>query len=297
MTELIMEKIQNLEQPDVQELLKKFKDRHEMNVVDVAEIISTLISTLKLDYTAGRPKQHSIGGEHLGQILKVGKGVISQFMSVWNMPQESKDYLKGYNLSLINAYYVSRIKGNISKIEGESDEKFKERQQIETIRLQKEAILDKSINPSLNGIGKKTDGLLHVINEAHMVLNNIALSYKVPPEIFKIYIVPEPESKKYEFVEEKAKTYIHNINKCINYISPRISKLSYLRKEIDFCSAMIEYNETRFCGAEVNRECLEKQIQFVTNEIALIELEYKLPHIASLIMMKNTLEKISSQYR
>lgn len=291
MTELIMEKIQNLEHPDVQELLKRFEDRHEMNIVDVAEIVYKLISKLKLDYTAGRPKQHSISGEHLGQVLNVGKGVISQLMSVWNMPEESKNYLKGYNLSLINAYYVSRLKGNAPKIDGEDEEKYKEKIRILTIGAQKEAIFNKSVNTSINTVGKKIDILMHAINETQMVLNGIISSYKVPPEIFKSFVMPEPESKKYEFIAEKAKTYIYNINQCINYVSPRVTKLTYLRKEIDFCNAMIDHNEIRFCGAEINKECLEKQIKYVTNEIELIALEYKLPHISSLVMMRNNLEK------
>ena len=276
MTDLQIEKIQNLNQQDVQELLTRFKDRHEMNVVDVAEIISKLITTLKLDYSAGRPKQHSISGEHLGKVLNVGKGVISQYLSVWNMPQDSRNYLKNYNLSLINAYYVSRIKG---------------KDDAETIKLQKEATLNKSINPTVNGTGKRTDVLTHTINEAQMVLNGIAISYKVPPEMFKTYFIADQDLKKYDLVLEKAKTCIDNLNLCINFISPKISKLPYLRKEVEFCILMMENGETKFCGEEVTKECLMKQIEFITKEINSIELEYKLPHISSLMMMRGNLEK------
>ena len=49
--------IKNLDQPDVKELLNKFKQRREINVVDTAGVVSKLITTLTLDKSAGRPKE------------------------------------------------------------------------------------------------------------------------------------------------------------------------------------------------------------------------------------------------
>ena len=260
--------IQNIEQPIVRDLLEQFKRRHEMNVVDVAEIISKLITTLKLDFNSGRPKLYTISGTHLGQLLGIGKGVVSQFMSVWNMPEQSKEFLKKYNLSLINAYHVSRIKG---------------KDEADTMKLQKEMICQKCSNIS-PGSGKKTDILVHKLDEAKIILNSIILSYKVPKEIFQD--IPADKS-----IIEKAKIYIHNIDQCINHLSPKIQKLSFLRKEVEFCNIMLINKETRFCSMNITTECLMKQIKSVSDEILLLESECKLPQISSLMMMKSELEK------
>lgn len=268
MSELKLEDVKNLEQPSVQDLLNQFKKRHEMNVVDVAEIISKLISTLKLDFDSGRPKIHTIAGGHLGQILGIGKGVVSQYLSVWNMPQESKEFLRTYNLSLINAYEVSRKKG---------------KDEAETIKLQKEIILQKSSNISMSGSERKKDILLHKINEAKLILDSIVSSHKIPIEIFQDTSTIE--------IKEKTKRYIYNIEQCINYLSPKIQKLPYLRKEVEFCNIMLDNKESRFCGVELTRECLLKQIKSISDEILLLESECKLSHILSLLMMKNELEK------
>ena len=175
-----------------------------MNIVDVAEIISKLITTLKLDHDSGRPKIYTISGGHLGEILGIGKGVVSQYMSVWNMPTETKQFLKNYNLSLINAYHVSRTKG---------------KDEAETIFLQKKIITEKSTAP-IGVSGKRTDILLHTINEEKMVLNGIVLSNKIPFEIFKP--TTEIDSNDSETIKQMANTYIYNIEKCVNYLYPRI---------------------------------------------------------------------------
>jgi len=269
-------KIENIEQPNVQDLLNKFKKRHEMNVVDVAEIISKLITTLRVDCEQGRHKAYSISVGHLGEVLGIGKGVISQFMSVWNMPQESKNFLKNYNLSLINAYDVSRKRGK--------DEK-------ETIEYQKKRILEK--NPQSMDKGKRTDTLVHAINECEMILSGIVNSYKVPKNIFKdIDIIDGVSSlNNRESFISKAEIYIYNIEQCILYLSPEISRLPYLRGELEFCDLMLENNEIEFCGNTITGECLVKQMKIISEEISLIEKEQKLPHISSLLMMKNELEK------
>ena len=273
MTELI----DNLEQSNVQELRKKWAKRNEMNVVDVAEVVSKFITTLKEDHDKGRPKNlGTISVQGLGKELGVGQGVISQYMSVWKMPQESKDFLRNYNLSLINAYYVSRTKG---------------KDEAETVKLQKEAVIEKNTSPSM-GTGKRKDILLHTINEAQMILNGIITSYKIPKETFQIFPTQDPKFKgNHEEITLKANTCIKNIEQAINYLSPKIQKLPFFKKELEFCSLMLENNVVMFCGAQIGKDCLEKQISFIAIEIQLIEQECKLPHIASLIMMKNNLEK------
>lgn len=267
MTVIKPEEVKNIEQPNVQVLLNQFKFRNEMNVIDIAEIISKLITTLSVDHNSGRPKIYAISGGHLGELLGIGKGVVSQYMSVWNMPPETKQFLKNYNLSLINAYQVSRIKG---------------KDESEIIKLQKEMIVQKN-TPSSGTFGKRLDILSHTINEAEMIITGIISSYKVPQEILKVNNV--------EDINEKAQICKYNIEQCINYLYPEISKLSYYRKEVEFCNLMIENSEFKFCGIEINKECLNKQIMFITNEITKIEAEQKLPHISSLLMMKTNLEK------
>lgn len=272
MTESNQQYIQNLNSPEVIELLDKFKKRNELNVVDTAEIIAKLITTLKLDYDTGRPKLYTISGGHLGKILNIGKGVISQYLSVWNMPRESKEFLKKYNLSLNNAYAVSRIRG---------------RDELETIGRQKDSILEKDVS-SHSGSGKRADHLLHSINETKMILNGIILSYKIPKNILKI--IPNREINQ-DTIKEESKIYLYNIQQCLRFLSPKLSKLSFFKKELEFCNTMLEYNETQFCGKEINKDCLNKQIKFISDEIQLIESEQKLPHIASILMMKSNLEK------
>ncbi len=268
-------KIHNIEHPNVKELLNLFKNRHEMNVVDVAEIIANLITTLKVDHDEGRHKNYSISVGHLGEVLGIGKGVISQYMSVWNMSQESKDYLRNYNLSLINAYEVSRIKG---------------KNETEAIILQKKKIEEKSSGSS--GLGKRTDILLHMINKSEMICKSLCLSNNIPDKIFEGIISPEENNKNnYDILVKKIKSYIIYIDKCINYLSPRILKLPYYRKELEFCNLMIENEEQMFCGKEIGKECLNKQIRLISDEILSIESEQKLPKLSQLIMMKNDLEK------
>ena len=274
MNELNQQNIQNLNSPEVVELLEKFKKRQEMNVVEIAEIIIKLRTVLKLDFDSGRPKLYAISGEHLGALLKLGKGVVSQYLSIWNMPEESKKFLQKYNLSLINAYQVSRVRG---------------RDETETIRRQKDIILEKSIAPSAKNSGKRIDNLLHTINEAKMILNSIIVSHKIPNDILKPII--EQDTKTQESIQKEAEIYKYNIEIVVNHLSPKLVKLSYLKKEIEFCNTMLEHNESQFCGKEINKDCLNKQIKSITGEIQLIESEQKLPHIASLLMMKNNLEK------
>ena len=261
-------KIQNIEQPAVRDLLRQFEKRHEMNVVDVAEIISKLITTLKLDCDAGRPKLYTISGGNLGQLLGIGKGVVSQFMSVWNMPVQSKEFLRQHNLSLINAYHVSRIRG---------------KDDADTIRLQKDEISMRGSNVT-PGSGNKSDRILHKIDKAKLILNSIISSYKIPKGIFAI--ISEDSN-----VDTKKMVCETNIDRCINYLSPKLQKLPFLQKEVEFCNYMLEENQTRFCGVEITKECLIKQIKSISDEILLLEAEHKLPHIASLIMMKSELEK------
>ncbi len=268
--------IQNIEHPTVQELLTKFKNRNNINVVEVAEIVAKLISTLKLDFDHGRPKIYTISGEHLGKILGIGKGVVSQYMSVWNMPQESKDFLINYNLSLLNAYQVSRERG---------------KDPAETIALQKKMITEKCAQSSLSATEKKLENLIHILNKSRMILDSIIISNKIPQDILKSSDIIDKDLKKYEDAHQKAKIYQYNINQCINYLSPRIAKLPYFRKEIEFCTAMIDNKETKFCGLEVTLDCLNKQIELIFKEIISIESEQKLPHISSLLMMKNELDK------
>lgn len=269
MSEEDIPSVQNIDQPDVKELLNKFKNRHEMNVVDVSEVIYKLITTLKLDKVSGRPKElGTISGWHLGHILGIGKGVVSQYISVWNMSQESKNFLKQYNLSLINAYQVSRIRG---------------KDEAEKVKLQKEMVMEKNKNPSIGITGKRTDILQHAINQAEMVLNGVMVSFKVPKEIFSTEI-PLDET-------HKGKIYISNIEKCVNYLCPKLSKLLYLRKEAEFCALMIQNNQTKFCGQDITIDMLNKQIAYISLEIQVIEGEQKLPHISSLLMMKANLEK------
>jgi hypothetical protein len=279
MSELKIEDVKNLDQPDVKELLNRFGKRNEMNVVEVAEIISKLITRLSLDHDSGRPKIYTISGGHLGQILGIGKGVVSQFLSVWNMPLESRNFLRSYNLSLINAYQTSRIKGK--------DEE-------ETIRLQKADILTKSTTPSLGGYGGRINSLIHAMSEAQMIIDSVVISQKIPREILEhVPIIPELNTQQSngEVFRNKASVIKRNIEKCINYVSPKISKLEYLKKEHEFCSLMIESGEFKFCGLELTIDCLNKQKMIISNEILAIETEQKLPHIASLLMMKNNLEK------
>lgn len=273
MTDSDQQIIQNLNSPEVIELLNKFKNHHDLNVVDTAEIIAKLITTLKLDYDTGRPKLYTISGGHLGKILNIGKGVVSQYLSVWNMPSESKEFLKKYNLSLNNAYAVSRMRG---------------RDELETISRQKDIILEKDMSSNI-GSGQRIDHLLHSINETKMILNGIIISYKIPKNILKI--IPIRDIINRDTIKEESKTYLYNIGQCLRFLSPKLSKLAYLKKELEFCNTMLEYNETQFCGKEINKDCLNKQIKFISDEIQLIESEQKLPHIASLLMMKNNLEK------
>src|SRR3972149_5677205 len=182
--------IQNIDQPDVKDLLNRFKKRREMNVVDVAEVVSKLITTLKLDKESGRPKElGTISGWHLGQILGIGKGVVSQYLSVWNMPVESKSFLKNYNLSVMDAYEVSRRKGKDSQ---------------ETISLQKALIVDKT-NPAMKGRKYQADILIHTLNQAEMILKGIIMSHKIPPEILKACTIDDLETRK--------TTYIYNIER------------------------------------------------------------------------------------
>jgi hypothetical protein len=267
-------KVQNLEQPNVQELLNRFKKRHEMNVVDVAEIISKLITTLKVDHEEGKHKNYSISVGHLGEVLGIGKGVISQFMSVWNMPQESKNFLRNYSLSLINAYQASRERG---------------RDEFETIKAQKKFIVEKSSTLSSEGSGKRIDILLHSINSSQMILKSVCSSHKIPNNLLEI--IKEGEENTYDGLVKRAKLFISNIDKCINYLSPKISKLSYLKKELEFCNLMLENNISEFCGNTITVDCLNKQIKFISDEIVSVEVEQKLPHIASLLMMKSEIEK------
>lgn len=274
MSELVIENVKNLDKEDVKELLHNFKQRHEMNVVDVAEIISKLITTLKVDHDSGRPKTYTISGGHLGQILNIGKGVVSQYMSVWNMPQESKEFLKNYNLSLIAAYKASRING---------------KDEAEIIMLQKKEILENCNNTSGGVTCRKTDALLHAINEAQMILNGVIVSSKIPAETLIKY--EGKDTRSLDNISKKAKIIIENIERCIRFLSPRIVSLHYLRKEIEFCNIMLENNEVIFCGKEITKDCLNKQIKKITEEIFSIEEEQKLPQISSLIMMKNNLEK------
>jgi predicted phosphatase len=273
MTEIKLEDVKNLDQPSVQELLNKFKNRNEMNVVDVAEIISKLISTLGIDHDSGRPKQHTISGGHLGQILGIGKGVVSQYLAVWNMSEEAKKFLRNYNISLINAYTAAKVKGKDAE---------------EILKFQKEIIINKSVTP-YNGLGKRVDILLHSTNEAQMVLNGIVSSYKIPAEILKPILKPDSTEK--EHLIQNAKTYLYNTEQCINYLCPKLVKLPFLQKEIEFCTIMNEYGEVKFCGKDIDIECLNKQIKFLSEEIISIEVETKLPHISSLLMMKENLEK------
>ncbi len=267
MTEITLKDIKNADEPNVKALLDAFKNRREMNIIDVSEVISKLITTLNVDHDCGRPKDYSISGGHLGEILGIGKGVVSQYMSVHNMPVETKRFLKDYNLSLINAYHVSRTKG---------------KDEAETIKLQKQIIVDKSTAP-MGVSGKRTDILTHTINESEMVLNGIVISYKIPKELLKGTVEDN--------LTQKAKIYIENINTCVNYLCPKLANLQYLQKEIEFCNAMIQHNATKFCGQDITKECLLKQIDYINVEINIIETEQKLPHISSLLMMRGNLEK------
>lgn len=269
MTEDIKNKIENINDPSVQELIIKFQKRHEMNVVDVAEIIYNLIKTLKLDFEKGRQKQYSISVHHLGGVLGVSGGVISQYMSINTIPLESKNFLKNYDLSLINAYHVSRQKGK--------DEQ-------ETIKIQKDEILKYSNAPSFRGSLKRIDILIHATNQAKMIMNSIISSHKIPTNV----LINSNDTE----ALESAITTKNNIEKCISFIAPKVARIPFLRMELDFCNAMLRHNEHRFCGYEISSDCLNKQIEFINNEIVTAELESKLPHISSLVMMKNELEKI-----
>lgn len=272
MNKLKMENIQNLDNQNVQELINKFRKREQLNIVDISEIISELINTLKLDYDSGRPKIHgSISGGHLGNILGIGKGVISQYMSIYNMPMETKEFLRNYNLSVMNGYHVSRIKG---------------KDETETIKLQKDLILQKCMS---SGTGNKTDILIHRINESKMILNSIIVSQNVPLELSNVGISPHNNIND---IRKFAISLINNIDECIKYICPRLSKLSYLKKELEFCNILLHNNIENFCNTKFSKETVENQIKSVSLEISSIEDEEKQPHIASLIMMKNNLEKI-----
>ncbi len=280
MSELKIENVKNLEQPNVQELLNKFKKRHDMDVVDVAEIISQLISTLKLDYDSGRPKTHTIAGGHLGQILGIGKGVVSQYLSVWNMHQESKDFLKNYNLSLINAYEVSRIKG---------------KDEAEIIKLQKAKILEKRSG----GSGQRADILIHTIKKAEMICKSVCVSENIPKDVLEGKILPEIEEDirttnpqiTYSQLLEAARMYKFYAEQCIKYTYPNILKLPYLKNKLEFCNIMLENNETEFCGCIITKECLIKQIQVISDNIKSIEAEQKSPSVSSLLMVKDELDK------
>ena len=260
--------IKNLDQPDVKELLNKFKQRREINVVDTAGVVAKLINTLTLDKSAGRPKElGTISGWHLGKVLGIGKGVVSQYLSIWNMPEESKAFLKNHNLSVMEAYEASRIKG---------------KDLVETITLQKEIIF-KNSKPTVNGSRYKTDILIHTLNQAEMVVKSVIVSHKIPSEILKVCTTDD--------LTIRANTQIFNIEKCVEYLSPKLLKLPYYQKEIEFCSLMIQNGQTKFCNLDVTIECLNKQIETISKEIILIEADYKLPYINSLIMMKSNLEK------
>jgi len=272
-------KIQNIEQPSVQELLNRFKKRHEMNVVDVAEIISKLITTLKVDHEEGRHKTYSISVGHLGEVLGIGKGVISQFMSVWNMPEESKNLLRNYNLSLINAYKVSVKKG---------------KDKAETINIQKKLILEEFTTSSRDGSGKRTDVLLHAINSSEMILKSVCSSNKIPKEIFKGMEIPMVEKNfenTYDHLLQKVRVYKFYVEQCINYLSPKISKLPYLKRKLEFFNLMSENNDTKIFEIDITIENLNKQIKLLSDEIVLVEAEQKLPNISQLLIAKSDLEK------
>lgn len=271
MTVIKPEEVKNIEQPNVQALLNQFKNRNEMNVIDVAEVISKLITTLSVDHNSGRPKIYAISGGHLGELLGIGKGVVSQYMSVWNMPPETKQFLKNYNLSLINAYHVSRSKG---------------KDEAETISLQKKIIVEKS-TPSTSNSGKRTDILLHTINETIMVLNGVVSSHNIPTTSFKKNILTNDKSS----LEEVAKDFIYNIDQCVDYLYPRIKMLPFLKEKVIFLGKMLEYNDTKICNLEIARDCIEKHIESLSREIVLIEAEQRLPHINSLFMMRDNLIK------
>lgn len=271
MAELNIKEVKNLDNPMVQELLNLFKKRNEMNVVDVAEIINKLITTLQLDHDSGRPKEYGISGGHLGQILGIGKGVVSQYLSVWNMSQESKNLLHNYNVSLINAYQISRIKG---------------KDEVETVKFQKEKILEDSKNMTNNSSERKLEAMIHTINKASMIINGIIISNKIPSE----HIKTTYENDIKDNILRNINIHIENINNCINYICPKISKLPFYHKELEFCNILLEYKIHEFCGFVLNEECIKNLIVSIKNEINSIEEYHKLPNISSLMMMRNELE-------
>lgn len=268
------EVIGNIETPEATSLLEQFKNRANMTTVDVAEVVDKLLKILVKDYDAGRPKKQNISYGHLGNLLRIGKGGISQYASVWAMPAASKEYLKKKDLSLIKAYYVSRVKG---------------KDEDETVRMQ-----INEINRIFTGSAgnRSSDTLIHKTLAANSVLKTAYISKNIPEAIFE----PLPN----ENALASAKVTRSNIQKCINLISPRIHNLPILKQQLSLCENMLE-NMSNYealdciCGGHVSKETLNKTISFLRDEIYKSEREFRQPLISSLQIAESDLSKAIEQ--
>ena len=256
--------IGNINTPEATSLLEQFKNRASMTTVDVSEVIDKLLKVLVKDYDAGRPKKQNISYGHLGNLLKIGKGGISQYTSVWAMPHASKEYLKKKDLPLIKAYYVSRVKG---------------KDEDETVRMQ----INEINRIFTGGAGNRSsETLIHKTLAANAVLKTAYISKNIPEGIFE----PLPN----ENALASARVTRNNIQKCINMISPRIQSLPLLKDQLSLCENMLNHDvENCICGGHVSREVLQKQISFLSEEVYKSECEYRNPLISSLRIAENDL--------
>lgn len=166
------EKILNLNNSDIQELILQFKNRNEMNVIDVSEVIYKLMTTLKLDLNEGRPKEYSIGGGTLGKILGIRKGVVSQYLSIFKMSkslsQDLKYFINEEKISLHNLYYISKLKiinkeiienyiveNNIRKIIKVKEITEEEIKRIEKLKIEQKRKIEQKERITLRNIEKE----------------------------------------------------------------------------------------------------------------------------------------------
>lgn len=262
--------IGNIETPEARGLLEQFKNRRTMTTVEVAEIIEKLCTILSKNCDVGRPKKQGISYGHLGDLLKIGKGGVSQYMSVISMPKASRDYLRRKDLPLIKAYYVSRVKG---------------RDEDETMRMQINEINRISAN---GGGNRNSDTLIHKTLAANSVLKSVSVSHNIPEALFS----PLSENN----ALASAKTTRENIQKCMSALSPRIYNLPILKQQLALLESMKSHNtEKCVCGNHISPEVLSKQLSILRKEVYNCEVEYRQPFISSLQLADNDLKAVIEQ--
>lgn len=264
------DEIGNIETPEAKLLLEQFKARRTMTTVEVAEIVEKLCTILSKNCEVGRPKKQGISYGHLGDLLKIGKGGVSQYMSVMSMPKYSRDYLRNKDLSLIKAYYISRVKGKTED---------------ETVKMQINEINRISAN---GGGNRNSDTLIHKTLAANSILKSVSVSHNISEALFS----PLSENN----ALASAKTTRENIQKCISALSPRVYNLPILKQQLDLLEIMKSHNtEKCVCGNHISPELLNKQLSILRKEVYTCELEYRQPFMYSLQIVDNDLKTVIEQ--